>query len=275
MEQDLSGRDGGGGPAEKSPIRPTDEAARALARGLVRGARFGALATLGRDGHPSASLTSLATDCDGTPLILISALSGHTVNLRADPRCSLLLAPGGKGDPLAHPRVTLKLRAAFLDRETDDGVRARRRFLARQPKAALYADFGDFTFVALRIETASLNGGFGRAFELAASDILSDPGAAAALAAVEEGALEHLNTDHADALRLYATELCGQRDGAWRATGLDAHGLDLVLGDTAARLAFPTALDGAGPLRSVLAQLARSAREAAAGKVGPPVDSPP
>ncbi|WP_439500264.1 HugZ family protein [Bosea sp. (in: a-proteobacteria)] len=248
---------------KQDPIRPMDETARGLSRGLLRSARHAALATLSGDGHPFASLTSLATDADGTPLILVSTLSGHTANLLADPRASLLIAPGGKGDPLAHPRLSLRVRARRVEREGEDGARIRRRFLARQPKAALYVDFPDFSFFALAVEGASLNGGFGRAYEPAPADILSDAAAARALAAAEEGAVAHMNADHADAVRLYATVLLGAQDGAWRITGLDPDGLDLALGDAVLRLPFDAPVDGPGPLRATLVALAAKARAAA------------
>lgn len=247
----------------KDPIRPTDGEARGQARRLLRSARFASLATLGRDGHPAASLTSLATDIDATPLILVSALAAHTGNLVADPRASLLIAPGGRGDPLAHARMTVKARARRVERGSEEGTRIRRRFLAHQPKAALYADFPDFSFFALAIEAASLNGGFGRAYELTAADLVSDPVKAAALAEAEEGAIAHMNADHADAVRLYATALLGARDGAWRVIGIDPDGLDLALGDAVLRLAFPRPVDGPGGLRKTLAALAAEARKAA------------
>jgi len=224
--------------SKADPIRPTDDQARQLGKQLLRSARWGSLATLGQDGHPAASLVSVATDSDGTPLILVSALSGHTGNLDADPRCSLLLAPGGKGDPLAHARITLKLRARKIAREGEEGARIRRRFLARQPKAALYADFGDFSFFALELEGASLNGGFGRAYELVPADLLAEAAAAEAVAAMEEGAVAHMNEDHADAIQDYASVLLRAEAGAWRMTGLDPDGADLMLGDKALRLAF-------------------------------------
>lgn len=245
----------------KDPIRPTDDEARALGKQLLRSARSGSLATLGQDGHPSASLVSLATDIDGTPLILVSALSSHTANLQADPRCSLLLAPGGKGDPLAHARITLKLRARKVERESEAGARIRRRFLVRQPKAALYADFGDFSFFALDIEGASLNGGFGKAYQLTPSDLLSDALAASVLAGMEEGAVAHMNEDHADAVRHYATGLLGAVDGAWRLTGLDPDGADLAKGDQVLRLAFPVPVATPGELRTILVELAAAARK--------------
>jgi heme iron utilization protein len=157
-----------------SPIRPTDAEARALARSLIDGARAGMLATLQSDGHPFASLTSLALDTDRTPLILVSQLSAHTGNLLRDPRASLLIASGGKGDPLAHPRITLQVRAEPVPRDTPQHVIARAGFLAHQPKAALYIDFADFLLVRLAIRHASLNGGFGKAYELTQEDLVPE-----------------------------------------------------------------------------------------------------
>src|ERR1700680_1529269 len=80
----------------------------AVAKDLLRATRAGALATLDRNtGHPFASLVNVATDADGSPVILASRLSTHTANIEIDGRSSLLLAQTGKGDPLAHPRLTV------------------------------------------------------------------------------------------------------------------------------------------------------------------------
>src|SRR6204780_2319776 len=80
----------------------------AVAKDLLRATRAGALATIDRNtGHPFSSLVNIATDADGSPLILVSRLSTHTANLEIDGRASLLLASTGKGDALAHPRLTL------------------------------------------------------------------------------------------------------------------------------------------------------------------------
>lgn len=229
----------------------------ALARQLLRTTRAGALATLDRGaGFPFASLVTVATDLDGSPLFLMSGLAAHTQNLLRDPRASLLLAPGGKGDPLAHPRLTVIGRA-----ERTDAPRARSRFLARLPKAALYADFGDFAFWRLEIAGAHLNGGFARAATLTADALRTDLSGADALVAAAEGALAHMNRDHRDALALYATVLAGLPPGDWRATGLDPEGIDLAAGERTARVAFPERVLEPGRLRLVLKRLADEARK--------------
>jgi putative heme iron utilization protein len=252
-----------GAPAPKiDPIRPTDDAARQQARDLIRTARMAALATLEADGHPFASLTSLATDMDGTPLVLVSQLSAHTANLARDPRASLLVSAIGKGDPLAHPRLSVQVVAEPVPREGEDGARIRRRFLARQPKAALYVDFPDFGFMRLSILRASLNGGFGKAYELRREDIVLDMAGAEGLAAAEEGALIHMNDDHAQTVGLYATALAGEAKGPWRMTGIDPEGVDLMAGDRTARIAFPRRIETAQALHQALIDLARKARGA-------------
>ena len=159
-------------PDAPDPVRPTDDEARALARRLMEEARHGALGVLDpATGAPHVTRVAVGL-ADGAPLTLISALSHHTRALAADPRCSLLLGePGPRGDPLTHPRLTLLARAAFV--ASDDPARPALRagWLARHPKAKLYMDFADFAFVRLRPEGAHLNGGFGRAYRLVASDL--------------------------------------------------------------------------------------------------------
>lgn len=230
----------------------------ALAKSLLRQVRAGALATLERStGHPFASLVTVATAPDGSPLLLLSRLSAHTLNLEAEPRASILLAREGKGDPLAHPRLTVVGRAA----RTDDPALAE-RFLARHPKAELYAGFADFGFWRLEVEAGHLNGGFARAMSLSAEQLLTPLDGAADLVAAERGAVAHMNEDHRDALLLYATRLAGAPDADWRLTGLDPEGLDLVAGDRTARVALPERVSNAGGLRRLLVRMVNELRAA-------------
>src|SRR4029079_8486028 len=140
---------------------------------LLRATRAGTLGTLDRNtGHPFASLVHVATDVDGSPLILTSRLSTHTANLEADGRASVLLAETGKGDPLAHPRLTVLGVFGRVERESADAARVRRRFLARHPKSELYAGFGDFSFWCMRVASAHLNGGLARGRHLRRHKVL-------------------------------------------------------------------------------------------------------
>jgi putative heme iron utilization protein len=235
--------------------------AKATAKKLLRSIRAGALATIDRNtGHPFGSLVNVATDSDGSPLILISRLSSHTANLETDSRASVLLATAGKGDPLAHPRLTVLGRFAKIARDAADEARLRRRFLARHPKAELYAGFADFALWRMTVESAHLNAGFARAADLTAADVMTDISGAGDLLEIEASAVAHMNDDHADAVALYAIQLLGASAGPWQVIALDPDGLDLGWGDAVLRLEFPQRVTGAGQLRQVLADLAKRTR---------------
>jgi hypothetical protein len=208
-------------------------AAIAEVKGLLRASRTGALATLGPNGAPLTSWVGCASDFDSSPLFLFSTLSQHTKNLAADPRGSLLLiGRPGRGDPLNHPRVSL---SGTILRQPDPY--ARKRYLQRNPKAKLYAQFADFAVYRLTVEAVHFNGGFGRAAALDPADILTPPGDAGALAAAEDELLAEINASEGPlATRLKRRREAGRR--VWRAVGLDAEGLDLAAGAATARVDF-------------------------------------
>ncbi|WP_274426502.1 HugZ family pyridoxamine 5'-phosphate oxidase [Chelativorans sp. YIM 93263] len=245
---------------KKDTILETDAEAIRLAKTLLRNARFGALATLDpSDGAPLSTRVAVATDLDGAPLILVSALSAHTQALQADTRCSLLTGEPGKGDPLAHPRLTLKARAMKLERGTDAHGYAERRYIERQPKAKLYAGFADFSLFRLEPENALLNGGFARAYRLTPDELLTG-GPLADFRQMETAAIEHMNADHADAVENYAVHFAGSSRGKWRLIGIDPEGIDLARGEEIQRVFFKQPLNDASEVRPALVAMAKEAR---------------
>ncbi|MEJ6390559.1 pyridoxamine 5'-phosphate oxidase family protein [Gymnodinialimonas ulvae] len=152
------------------PIRPADDDARALARGLIAQARFAALAVIDPDTQtPMVTRIALVPGHDGVPLTLISTLSSHTAALDACATCSLLIGePGPKGDPLTHPRLSLQATAEVADKA---GLKA--HYLSLYPKAQLYYDFGDFRLFRFSPLGGLLNGGFGKAFRITPDDIVA------------------------------------------------------------------------------------------------------
>jgi len=230
--------------------------AAAAAKKLLREARSGALATLETgSGDPYCSLVNVATAFDGSPLLLLSALALHTKNILADARVSLMLDERKEGDPLQGARVMLMGSAA-----RSDDARMRAAYLRRHPEAESFAGFADFAIYRMAIKRAHLVAGFGRIVDLSAADILADISDAGALAEAEASALTHMNTDHADACRVYATRLLGAPDGGWVCVGIDPEGLELQLGRSALRLAFAQRVTALGPLRAILKELAEKAR---------------
>ena len=153
------------------PHQPADDEARALAATLLAEARFAALAMTDPDlGTPFVSRIALALLPQGALVSLVSGLSLHFHALRAAPECALLIGePGPKGDPLTHPRLSLRARAEFVPREQASPLRE--GWLQIVPKAKLYVDFGDFAFVRFHARPSLLNGGFGKAWLLTPQDM--------------------------------------------------------------------------------------------------------
>jgi putative heme iron utilization protein len=159
----------------ESPIRPTDQEARALARQLLQTARFAALAVIRTDSTPLVTRVAFGLDPTGKPLTLVSDLSEHTKALRHRAECSLLIGePGDTGDPLTHPRITLQARAGFVAHGTDAYQALAAHYLKSHPKAKLYIGFADFIFLRFDTSEAFLNGGFGKAFHLSTDDLFGN-----------------------------------------------------------------------------------------------------
>ncbi len=156
---------------DKSPLLPPDDDARATARELLRTARSAVLAVCTGEGRaPLQSRIAFALGPGGDCLSLISSLAQHHQALKDTPVCSLLIGdPPDKGDALAFPRITLTARAEFLPRSAHAELRG--PYLERHPKARLYVDFADFGFVRFLPDSAFLNAGFGKAFNLSPDDL--------------------------------------------------------------------------------------------------------
>jgi putative heme iron utilization protein len=230
--------------------------ARRATKKLLREGRSGALATLmPASGDPYCSLVNVATAIDGAPILLLSSLALHTRNIVADGRVSLMLDERKEGDPLEGARVMLMGTAA-----ASNNADARAAYLRRHAEAEMFANFADFAFYRMEINRAHLVAGFGRIVDLGPRDILTDVSDAQALIEAEADAIAHMNADHADACRLYATKLLGAPDGHWHCVGIDPEGIELQHGRTALRLVFPQRITAPGPLRAVLKQLADEAR---------------
>jgi putative heme iron utilization protein len=227
-------------------------------RALLRRSRGGALATLMMgSGDPYCSLVNVASHSDGSPILLISRLAIHTKNLLADARVSLMLDERAEGDPLEGSRIMLSGQAEEV---ASDRAVVRYRYLNAHPTAEAFVDFKDFSFFRIRLTGAHLVAGFGRIIDLKPAEFVTDISDAGELLEAEQGAVEHMNTDHQEALGLYATRLLGAEPGDWRCSGVDPDGIDLQAGARTLRLDFPDRVIGPGELRKMLVRLAEQAR---------------
>ena len=231
------------------------------ARTLVAQMTTGTLCTLAAEpeGYPYGSFVTVAFD-NGHPVFLVSTLAEHTRNLQRDPRASLLVAEGGSEDPLANGRVTLLGPCSQVD---GDGGSARAAFLATHPNAAYYADFRDFAFWQLRVESIRYIGGYGRMSWVEAADWhVAEPDPLAVSAA---GIIAHMNDDHAEAMVLYCKAFSKATDiTAASMTGVDRYGFEMSAvtaeGPRPVRLAFADPVGTPEEVRAALVAMLEDAR---------------
>jgi putative heme iron utilization protein len=233
------------------------------ARTLLYLGRIGALSTLSRKqpGFPFGSVMPYGLDDKGRPVFLISTMAMHTQNLQADPRSSLLVTqPDAGGDPLGASRVTLL--GNVLPIPEPEVAEARKLYLARYPNSKHWVDFEDFSFYRMDVMDVYYVGGFGVMGWVSASEY-SD-GQPDPLADTAAAIIEHMNTDHGDALMLLARTFAGIECEEAAMTSVDRLGFHVRLktsdGMRSARIAFPREVGSAAEARNVLIEMVAQAR---------------
>ena len=261
MPEDAHSRTSGETPEPLYDIDVATPTHAEQARTLAGQIKTGTLCSIAQDpqGYPYGSFVTLAID-EGNPVFLISELAEHTKNLRQDRRASLLIAEGGSDDPLANGRVTLLGRCNPVE---GDAGGARTAYLRAHPNAAYYADFKDFSFWRLEVESIRYIGGYGRM-----SWVVREEWFAAApdpLAASAAQIITHMNEDHAAAMVLYCRAFSKATDvRSATMTGVDRYGFEMSAvtqeGPRPVRLAFPEPIATSEQARRALIAMLEAAR---------------
>lgn len=230
-----------------------------IARRVVRSCDRGALATVARggEGHPYVSLVLAAFDHQGSPLIFVSDLAEHTKNLVRDNRVSFLLEQtAGLEDPLSGSRVTL---LGTIARSEDPHLRE--RFFRRHPHARRYDQAHDFALYKMQVSRIHLVAGFGQIHWIPGGDYLLDNSYALPLVEEEANIVEHMNTDHTEALSIYAALYTGREETGWMMTGIDPEGIDLRRRESVLRVPLERRVHDSQSARAVLIELLHTARK--------------
>jgi len=186
----------------------------------------------------------------------------HTQNLQADPRASLLVTqPDASGDPLGASRVTAIGNVLTVpESEVPD---ARQLYLERYANSKYWVDFEDFSFYRMEVLDVYYVGGFGVMGWVQPSDY--DRAQPDPLADTAAGILEHMNTDHKDALILLARAFASIESQEAAMTAVDRLGFHVRLktndGMKGARIAFLREVPNPGEARKVLVEMVQQARQ--------------
>ena len=233
------------------------------ARTLVYLSRVGSLSTLSRkqQGFPFGSVMPYGLDDRANPVFLISTMAMHTQNVQADPRSSLLVTqPDTIGDPLGASRVTLI--GNILPVPVSEVGEARRVYLARYTNSKYWVDFDDFSFYRMHVVDVYYVGGFGVMGWVTDSEYYSakpDP-----LADAATDIIQHMNTDHGDALVELARVFAGIESQEVAMSSVDRLGFHVRLktqeGTRSARIAFLREVSSPEQARKVLVEMVARAR---------------
>ncbi len=197
---------------------------------------------------------------EGAPLFLVSSMAIHTQNLVADARASLLvMQSGGDADPLGLQRATLM---GTVQRIDEPGDLHRNAYLDRHPSARYWISFSDFSFFELEVTQIYFVGGFGVMGWVQAADY--DTAEVDPLAAVSAGIIEHMNRDHADALRNITRRFGGLEAEEAQMVACDRLGFVVRVktseGMKGARIGFPEEVRSSEDARRVLVAMAKESR---------------
>lgn len=175
------------------------------------------------EGFPAGAVASFAAQADGLPVFALSSLSAHMRDLRADGRCSLVVAEDG-AEGMNSARVTL---IGTVEEVADEEEQAacREAYLARHPDA-FWVDFGDFSWFKMRsVATVRLVGGFARAHTVSAEAYAAaspDP-----VSAFSGPVCAHMNDDHTDSTAAIVARASGVSVDAAKMLSIDRLGMDV------------------------------------------------
>jgi putative heme iron utilization protein len=238
--------------------KTTEQAA--MARRLLRSVDSGILSTMSMEipGYPFGSLTPYAMTHEGRVAVYVSEIAQHTRNMRGDPKVCLTVTEGsGTENQQALGRVTVVGDAREVP--ADLKVVVGERYFSLFPEAREYAGTHDFLFYWVEPRRVRYIGGFGRIFWVEAEDwIVPTP----AWGTDEQSIIEHMNTDHADAVVNIARQHEAREARRAELVSLDAEGFHLRADSTLLYIPFPAPCMTKGEIRAGMVRLARDSAAA-------------
>jgi heme iron utilization protein len=262
MTPSSIGKHAGPGPTSDQPTTPEPSFAE-RARTLMYLSGVGSLSTQSRKqpGFPFGSVMPYGLDDHGRPIFLISTMAMHTQNLQADPRASLLVTQEATdGEPLGASRITLV--GNVLPAPDTEVAEARELYLARHVNSKYWVHFEDFSFYRMHVVDVYYVGGFGVMGWVSATDY--DRSQPDPLAESMAEIIQHMNTDHRDALVLLARKFAHVEAQEATMTAVDRLGFHVHLktqdGMRGARIAFLREVSDPAETRKVLVEMVQQAR---------------
>lgn len=229
----------------------------AQARSLLLKSDCGTLSTHSLDcpGYPFASVVPVGFDDYNRPVLLISRLAQHTRNIGENAKVSLFLNDAhqrGYDDVQTCSRITVLAQAQRLDVEAD--AHTVQRYCRFYRQADSYFRELDFDFYRLEPVKVRFIAGFGQIHWVAPDQLFT---ASPLSFEVEADIVEHMNTDHRDALVKYCQQigLVLPEEHEPEMVGVDAFGFHQRVGERVMRFEFPQPVENANEVRKALIEM--------------------
>ena len=225
-------------------------------RALLRNATTASLASsMSTNVHAYASLVLMATDQQGLPLLLLSDLAVHSRNIVKNPNVSLLVSEAPENrDPLTLPRISVE---GSLERV--ESAALKERYLRRYPSARDFMSFADFKLYQMTVSRAHLVAGFGDIHWLDKDEFLLNTGFLDNID-VETEIIDHMNSDHADAVQELISASTDKKGGNWELCGIDVEGMNFRKNWQHERILFNAPVSNANDVRAALIAMLNNVR---------------
>lgn len=202
------------------------------AKKLLKTTDAGILSTMlnhNEEVFPFGSMCPYVVTLEGDIVILISDIAVHTKNIKIDNKVSMTIFDTKAKNKQAASRISLAGKANKVEKDTPEYEMISERYLHFFPEAKTYFKMHDFNYYVIRPEFVHYVQTFGRIFSFDGA-MMRD-----SMPEWYEGrhsVLEHMNTDHKDALVKYMNKLNndGLKYEELKLVDLDQEGFHLSTG---------------------------------------------
>ena len=165
--------------------------------------KLGILSTISYEytGFPFGSLVTYCVNYNGRPIIYISSIAEHTINLNKNKKCSLTIVKTNNKDIQASERLTLLCKSKKIGKNRLK--KTNEKYFRIFSEAVNYKNFHNFEIYELEIVKIRYIGGFGKIYWFNKNIFITKN---AFDEEIEKSIIKHMNEDHLSSMIKYLKE---------------------------------------------------------------------
>lgn len=234
-----------------------------MALSLIASNTFGTLSTHSQEvkGYPFGSVTPYCLDNEYRPIILISNIAQHTINLSENSKCSLLVQEPTEGNVQANARYSYIGDAKKISPDDADYDFISEKYFRNFPDSREYLKAHGFSFYRIIFHRARLIRGFGKIYWIESP--LWDEMRSILENNEEVEILDHMNKDHQESLKKYASYYLKKslkKNQKISMVNIDQFGFDLLIDKEKHRVLFENELEDRTQVREALISMSKKTK---------------